>query len=682
MARPVILSNGSLAVGLDQFGQVRDFYYPHVGTENHVSQRISPWRIGIFVDNAISWLDNGQWNFTDGYDRPTPRYWSDKGIPRLIGTTAARNDNIGIAIEFDDFVDVDMNIFSRNFHVINLRNETRSVKLFTHQAFLISESNDGHDTAQFVPEDMIFGDAKDVFDNHHEVQPTWCGNGVICHYKGPRVFMIDGRNLQTGDGFDSFAIGNYGEFQESGRYTQTFRDGVWRDAEDGQLSRNPVERLATDSVLEFDFNITGNDSARAHYAVAAGKTFAKTADTLAGFRSATISSRLVATNNFWRDWIRPAVTFVSARLPENYHETFLRALLVAKSHVSRSGAVIAALDTGMLDITRDAYVDCWPRDAANILTPFLEVGLYDELLSFFTFAQKVITPQGFFWQMYRADAQTGPSSHAFMADPKGGFLLPIQTDETAAVLQLLSKTLQKTKARASLFEKFKPFYDHLAVQMADFLCDYVETDDLPKPSYELWEVALETTLFTTGLTIAALSGASECAELFGDHDHAKRWLEVARKMHDAANQKFWNNKRQYFYRGFRVDGQADDTIDIASLHGAELGKIGNTATAYHTFCQRFGITDDQVHAPRFENDDYHGFENPWFIASFWLAESESANAKFTRNSLGFAKSYLNRYNVLSEQLTRGDLKPIDPAPLAWSQGEFMTAMLKAFNKPV
>ena len=40
MARSIILGNGSLLIGLDEQGLVRDFHYPRVGLENHVGGQL------------------------------------------------------------------------------------------------------------------------------------------------------------------------------------------------------------------------------------------------------------------------------------------------------------------------------------------------------------------------------------------------------------------------------------------------------------------------------------------------------------------------------------------------------------------------------------------------------------------------------------------------------------------
>jgi GH15 family glucan-1,4-alpha-glucosidase len=61
MARPVVLSNGQLFVGLDENALVHDFYYPYVGLENLTNARSLQHKIGVWVDGVFSWTDDGTW---------------------------------------------------------------------------------------------------------------------------------------------------------------------------------------------------------------------------------------------------------------------------------------------------------------------------------------------------------------------------------------------------------------------------------------------------------------------------------------------------------------------------------------------------------------------------------------------------------------------------------------------
>src|SRR5437764_1669726 len=68
VGRPVVLSNGQLFVGLDENGLVHDFYYPYVGLENLTNARSSQHKIGLWVDGAFSWTDDGSWDITVDFE--------------------------------------------------------------------------------------------------------------------------------------------------------------------------------------------------------------------------------------------------------------------------------------------------------------------------------------------------------------------------------------------------------------------------------------------------------------------------------------------------------------------------------------------------------------------------------------------------------------------------------------
>lgn len=655
MARPIILSNGEMAIGLNPFGMVHDFYFPFVGLENHSSERASRHRIGLFIEGAIHWLSDGTWQIKQQY------------IPgRLIGKTVATNEWLGFAIEFQDFVDSELNVFARNIHVINLSDRSRRAKLFLHQAFIIGEAADGHDTAQWIP--SIHGASE-----------------AILHYKGKRAFLISGKNLQTNRSFDSFSIGCFGQFGDDKS------DGVWRDAEDGELARNPVERIQTDSILQYDLEFAAHDSARVHYFLAAGKSQHEARQILDKFETDGLLARLMKTDRYWRVWIAPARTLAEVKVAPDYRDHCLASLLILKAMMDRRGAIMASCDTEMLKYTRDAYVDCWPRDASYCLWTFLRFGYYNEIKQFFHFACDVISDDGFFWQMYRPDATIGPNSHAYVHD--GDVAPPIQTDETATMLFLLGKVIQTAVKSGGKIKDWYELYEKLGRPMANFLSEYIEpTTKLPRPSYEVWEVLYQTTTYTTATTFGALVAAADIAELFGETDNAIKWRNVAAEIQEAAA-VLWNEERQYFHKGFwqRSDGQIDfdQTIDTSAFYGAWAFRLFDSdklETAFETLTKRFYIKDNNVGCPRFEGDDYNrtgpsSDGNPWFITSFWLAQyqAERGQPDLTKKVLDWANDQMTRTNILPEQVSPIDGSMLSAAPLAWSHAEFINTCLDYGN---
>jgi GH15 family glucan-1,4-alpha-glucosidase len=645
-----------MAIGLNQFGMVHDFYFPYVGLENHSSERASRHRVGLFVEGAMHWLSDGSWKIKQQY------------IPgRLIGRTVATNEWLGFSIEFEDFVDHELPVFARNIHVINLSGHPRQAKLFMHQAFIIGEAADGHDTAQYLP--PMNGDSE-----------------AILHYKGRRAFLISGENTANGRNFDSFSIGHFGQFGDDKS------DGVWRDAEDGVLARNPVERIQTDSILEYDLSVAAHDSTRVYYYLAAGKSANEARRTLDKFTRDGLPARLMKTDQYWRKWIAPAKAAAEVRVAPEYREHFLTSLLILKAMMDRHGAITASLDTEMLKYTRDAYVDCWPRDASYALWAFLRLGYFDEIQQFFRFARDVISDKGFFWQMYRPDATIGPNSHAYVHDG-GEVAPPIQADETATTLFLFAKTVQTAVKAGDKIENWRELYEQLGRPMADFLSDYIDPlTKLPRPSYELWEVRYQTTTYTTAVTFGALVAAAELAELFGETSSVIKWQNAASEIQSNAD-VLWNADRNYFYRGYwrYVNGQFDydATIDASAFYGAfafHLFDQDKLATAFKTLTERFYIRDNNVGLPRFEGDDYNRADassdgNPWFITSFWLAQYEAGRGRtaLAKKVLDWANGQMTRTNVLPEQVSPIDGRILSAAPLSWSHAEFINTCLDYGN---
>ena len=60
MPKSINLGNGSVLVGLDAFGQIKDFYFHYAGLENHVTEHLTH-KIGLFVEEQFTWLDDGSW---------------------------------------------------------------------------------------------------------------------------------------------------------------------------------------------------------------------------------------------------------------------------------------------------------------------------------------------------------------------------------------------------------------------------------------------------------------------------------------------------------------------------------------------------------------------------------------------------------------------------------------------
>jgi glycoside hydrolase 15-related protein len=642
VARPIVLSNGELHVGVNKFGEVHDFYFPYVGLENHSAGKDTRHRVGIWVDGILSWLDDGSWEFNFTYPHEA-----------LVGHIVAKHARLGIIVEFDDAVDAEFNAFMRNIHIINTKSSPRDIRIFLHQSFVIGDARSNTDTAQYLPD----ADA-------------------ILHYRGRRAFVISAQD-DDGEYFDQYSVGLYGI---------EGREGTYRDADDGELSMCPVEHGRVDSIIRFKITLSPHSSSRFHYWIACGTSTRQALYVNKQIVSQGVHKRLDVTVKWWHNWLKPAKVFAD-KIDIGHRDQFIRSVMLIKSHIDKRGAVIASTDSGMLNYWRDAYAYCWPRDGAYVLWPLIRMGYREEAYKFFEFCRRALNAGGFLMHKYRADGALGSSWHPYLhAD--GTVSAPIQEDETALVLFVFSEFYHASGNEALL----KEFYEPMVLPMANFLAHYVDKHTgLPKPSYDLWEEKFMTTTYTTAVTHAALLAAADLAELYKDNDSAVQWRAVAEDIHESAQKHLYNESRKAFYKGVSVaeDGTItpDETIDMSSIFGTFMFGLFPTSSeqtkyAVETALTTFGATDDRPGLPRYEHDSYRRADgsdksNWWFVTTLWVAQyflevgkTESANAilKWVRDSAWSS-------GILSEQINPRTLEEASVSPLCWSQAEYVSTLL-------
>jgi GH15 family glucan-1,4-alpha-glucosidase len=647
MARPIVLSNGDMHVGINNYGLVHDFYFPYVGLENHSAGRSLRHRVGVWVDGKTYWIDedDGDWQFQFRYPHSS-----------LIGHTLARSDKLGLLLEFDDFVDAYETAFMRNIHVVNLWDKPREVRVFMHQAFVIGDSRSNTDTAQYLPD-----------------------SNAILHYRGNRAFIVSGQYKDQP--FDQHTIGIFGI---------EGREGTFRDADDGELSFGNIEHGQVDSTIRFKLDVAPHSSERFHYWIAAGTSIREALAIDKSVREQGVIKRLHGTATWWHEWLKPALQ-ASQKLDVEFRESFVKSVMILKSQIDNRGAIMASTDSAMLNYSRDAYAYSWPRDGAYVLWPLIRMGYRSEAKKFFDFCKDGLHPNGYLMHKYFADGALGPSWHPYLHEDNI-VAPPIQEDETALVLFVFAQFYQHHKDRALLDE----YYDDMIKPMADFMAGYIDDQTcLPKPTYDLWEEYFLTSTYTTSVVYAALLAAAELAEEVSDNDSAVKWRSSAEDIQSAAQKHLFNEERGAFYKGVLVknDGiEYNDTIDTSSFFGAfmyglfpaDSSEMKRAADAVRDV---FNLKDGNYGVPRYENDYYHRksdevLGNWWFITSLWMAQYllEVNDTETARHIIEWVRSKALSTGVLSEQINPLNGELLSVAPLTWSHAEYIATLLDTITE--
>jgi oligosaccharide amylase len=641
MSRSIVLGNGRLLVGLDRYGQVRDFYYPYAGHANHVSGASGSYthRIGVWVDGGVHWLTDNGWNITIKTPKDDEMY-----------TIEAENPSLQLILLIEDVVHNEHDVFIRSIRIRNKSETARDVRMFFGQEFRISESQRG-DTAFYDP-------------RVH----------AIIHYKGHNTFLVHATH--NGRGFDDYSVGIFGIEGKS---------GTFKDAEDGVLSKNAVEHGSVDSVIGVHTAIGPRGEAQVYYWIIATDSI-RSAHTLQGRVLTETPERLiVSTERYWSAWSEKSIEGLDA-IDERLRTLYRSSLVTMKVHTDARGGIIASSDTDILNQGRDTYSYVWPRDSALTAYAFSRAKYFDVAERYFKFMAERIEPGGYLMHKYRVDGVLGSSWHPWVRN--GAMELPIQEDETAIVLYTLGRHYELARN----VEFIESLYNSFIEPAADFLAGYVDAEtNLPLSSYDLWEEKYGTSTYTASVVHAALITAGEFSTLLGKRDNALKYRARAERIARAIIDYLYDPHTGTFVKLVRMEQNGtltyDRTIDMSSIHGiVSYGVLGasdaRVKRAFETMSQALKVPGSVGGYMRYVGDNYYrtgqqNSPNPWCITTLWVAQFYIRLAR-TRKELEpayelleWVRSRASEGGILPEQFDPNTGAHLSTSPLVWSHAEYV-----------
>lgn len=681
MPRDLPVGNGRMLVTFDQQYQIRDFYFPRVGQENHGGQ--GPCRFGVYADvpgggggakkEKLAWSGDG-WKVRKRYLRDS-----------LTTSVSMEHGELKLSLYCNDAVDFHRRVMVRKIKVRNHADSARTVRVMHHQAWQMSGTNVG-DTAYFDPD--LLG---------------------VAHYCGPRHILA---GFWTEDGkprVDEFATGTSG-FGGA--------EGTWRDAEDGHLQGNPIAQGAVDSTIAHHLKLEPNGEATCYLVFICGESRGELLKLNDWLKEHTPQGVLDRTTSYWRLWVSgTAINF--ANLPTKFVELFKRSLLVVRTQVDDSGAILAANDSDILQFSRDTYSYVWPRDGALVADALDAAGFPMLSRKFFEFCQRTITPEGYLHHKYNPDGSVASSWHPWQTK-EGVRRLPIQEDETALVVWALWRHFERHRDT----EFIRPMWVDVVMPAADFMAEYRDAETgLPQPSYDLWEERWGVHAFTVATVWAGLQAARKFALSFGDTARAERYQKACEEIRAGAEKYLYDEKLGRFVRRLVVRGEAGTGVggkkaeiegtvcqregspyDVDEIFDASMWAVGHfglfpiedervrqTMTALE---KRLWVKTPVGGMARYENDYYHRVSsdiesvpgNPWFICTLWLADDLIARAttpaelKRALPVLEWVTGHTLESGVLAEQAHPITGAPLSVSPLTWSHAQVVSTAIAYLEK--
>jgi GH15 family glucan-1,4-alpha-glucosidase len=674
MPRDLPISNGKLLVTFDSHFRIRDIYYPHVGSENQTAGHIN--RIGVWVDGDFAWLDNPAWERTMKYLPGT-----------LVTNVEARSERLGLSLVCHDCVDFDRPVLLRQIRVLNLLDKPREVRIMFHYDAYLYETEVG-DTVCYRPKSRAL-----VF-YKRERYLLACGSASIMGEtqfdpRGSQWTQERGRikGLSV-DGIAGWATG-----------TKVIHhtEGTWRDAEDGVLERNSIAQGSVDGVIALHVALPPNGVSTVHHWLCVGRSMREVEDLSKLVEERRPESLIQHTADYWRVWAEKTGKDFGDLSPE-VAELYKRSLLIVRTQIDHTGAIIAANDTDVAEVARDHYSYMWPRDGALVAEALDMAGYREVPRRFYTLMSKLVEPEGYVLHKYNPDGTLASSWHPW-SDKEGNARLPIQEDESA----LLIYGLWVHYAQSLDVEYLRPLYRKLVRPVGDFLSGYIEPHTgLPAPSHDLWEERYGIHAFTVGTVWGGLEASARFAQLFGEDDRAVRYRAVAERIRGATMRHMWSEEAQSYVRmvSVRKDGAVEQHhVPDSSIYGLiRFGMIAQddprAVATMQSLRENLTCKTPIGGVARYFDDYYYQVTkdtatvpgNPWFICTLWMAEYDVMRARTledlecVRDTLEWVRARALPSGSLAEQVHPLTGAPLSVSPLTWSHATLVGVVDRYLTK--
>jgi GH15 family glucan-1,4-alpha-glucosidase len=637
----LVLGNGSLLIGIDEHYAIRDLFYPHVGLHNHLSGHMI--RTGVWANGRFCWLNADGWTRMMSYEPGT-----------LVAKTTLTHACLGLRLTAQEAVHPQSPAYVRRMEVQNCTDGPLEVRIFFTHDLRIAASDIG-DTAFYHP----YADA-------------------VIHYKGPHYLLFGGSTREGGLYEYATGIKGFGGLE-----------GTWRDAEDGQLSRNPIAQGSVDSTFSIRMTVEAGATGEAFYWIVCGRRLEDVVFSFQALQEQGYAQTLDETARFWSAWSQRATSGLEA-LPKECQELVRQSLLIMRTQIDNGGAVIAANDTDIMKTNRATYSYMWPRDGALVSGVMDRMGFQQLGRRFFQFCRAVLpADRPILMHKYGPDGSLGASWHPWIVE--GQPEVPFQEDETALTVSALWGHYQRHQDLEFLSE----MYDGFVVPTCDFMMRHRDpATGLPLPSWDLWEERRGVHTFTVCALVAAMRAAAQIARSLGDAREG-RYQSAAEELTAALTDHLFDQDRGVFLRSLRPlrgaklepDRTADASILAVSLQRVLPPDDPRVAATVGWIEDTLSVRSKIGGVARYEGDYYFRRSdrhpgNPWIICTLWLAQTKLLAAKSQDDLheplrwLRWTHARAAATGVLGEQYHPDTGEPLSVSPLTWSHAEYVLTALE------
>lgn len=412
-------------------------------------------------------------------------------------------------------------------------------------------------------------------------------------------------------------------------------------------------------------------------------------------RRQVASRKQAEVEKYWKKYVKEHINIELKEETNEYNKRFNKVykrsiLLFPLLTNKETGGVIAAVEADENLSQSGRYAYCWPRDAVFVARAFDKVKMQKETERFYkVFCKKTQSKNGMWEQRFYSDGRLAPC---------WGY----QIDETAGIVYGVNEHYKETKDQKFLKDNLK-----MCENAVKILCIYMDnilgihddsdvvkneiertyhTEDRNKLplSYDLWEMNEGVHLYSLASIYSAFNSILEMYEVFKPEYEDKNRLKLESVNKLTKKIQFYKKEIQKYIDENMYDQKTNTLKRNTNDNRIDISMIGTVVpfNMYKPEDKRVLNTIEKINMTlrtytggylRFEGDNYRNGNNPWSIATLWMAMyyKEVGKMKKADECIEFIVRSSNEHGLIGEQIDNSMMEPSWIVGLAWAHAMFI-----------
>ena len=344
----------------------------------------------------------------------------------------------------------------------------------------------------------------------------------------------------------------------------------------------------------------------------------------------------------------------------------------------KTGGISAAIEVDEEKEKSGRYSYCWTRDAVFIAKAFDILNMKNQTELFYTnFCKNTQSKNGMWEQRFYTDGHLAPS---------WGY----QIDETASVVYGIYEHYKQTKNKEFL-KKTYPMCQKAIESLRNYLLEKSILFSTSKnnkierfvtqESYDLWEMNEGIHLYSLSSIYAAFKAMAEIEKELNNVQKVSELEKNAEEIKQYCIENLCNKEENTLKRNNK-----DNICDISVIGSViPFNMLDKNQKEVKNSIEKINLnlrtyTGGYI---RFQNDSYMGGNNPWVIATLWMAlyNIEQNNKEEALKQIEFVNKTATKHGFLAEQIDNQTMKSNWVIGLGWSHAMYIIALSQLGTVP-